>query len=160
MTLHIVGPNTYESAVDPHGRYLAVGYENGTLSFYSQTDGHLLAPPQPATGGPIFNVSASPDGRYVTASGGAVATVAVFDTATYRRTGLNLPVTLPGDDLVTRTRFALDDSVIVVERREVQLFPLKPASIMARACRLAGRNLTRDEWAEVLPTRRYERTCP
>ncbi len=160
VTLRIVGPSTYESAVDPKGRYLAVGYDNGTLRFYSQTDGHLLAPPQPATGGPIFNVSASPDGRYVTASGGAVATVAVFDTATYRRTGLNLPVTLPGDDLVTRTRFALDDSVIVVERREVQLFPLKPASLMARACRLAGRNLSRDEWAEVLPTRRYEKTCP
>jgi hypothetical protein len=30
----------------------------------------------------------------------------------------------------------------------------------ARLCRIAGRNLTRDEWTEFLPGQRYHVTCP
>jgi WD40 repeat protein len=160
VSLRIAGPMAFESAVDPRGRFIAVGGEDGVMRFYSQTDGRLLAPPQPATGGPIFNVSVSPDGRYVTAGSGAVATVPVFDTRNYRQVGADLPLVLPGDPLVTRARFTLDGSLIVVENREVQVFPIDPQAWEARACRIAGRNLTRDEWDEVLPGRPYERTCP
>jgi hypothetical protein len=30
---------------------------------------------------------------------------------------------------------------------------------MDRACRIAGRNLTRDEWEQYYPNRPYEVTC-
>lgn len=158
--LRIRAPMGSEAALDPRGRWVAIGGYDGKLRFYSQTDGHPLAPAQPASGGPIFNVSTTLDGHYVTASGGAVATVPLFDTRTFRRTGVDLPIPQPGDDAATRTRFALDGSLIVVEKREVQLFPIGAAAWTQRACRVVGRNLTHDEWREALPGRPYEQTCP
>ena len=158
--LRIPAPMGSEAALDPRGRWVAIGGYDGKLRFYSQTDGHPLAPAQPASGGPVFNVSTTLDGRYVTASGGAVATVPVFDTRTFRQTGVDLPIPQPGDDAATRTRFALDGSLIVVEKREVHLFPIGAAAWTQRACRVVGRNLTHDEWREALPGRPYEQTCP
>jgi hypothetical protein len=40
------------------------------------------------------------------------------------------------------------------------LWDLEPAHWEQTACRLAGRNLTRAEWAQYLPGRAYEVTCP
>jgi hypothetical protein len=36
---------------------------------------------------------------------------------------------------------------------------IRPASLIRRACRLAGRTLTREEWAEFLPGRDYDPAC-
>ena len=36
----------------------------------------------------------------------------------------------------------------------------RPASWQRTACRLAGRNLTRTEWAQYLPGQAYRKTCP
>jgi class 3 adenylate cyclase len=36
---------------------------------------------------------------------------------------------------------------------------LNPASLFARACQLAGRDLTEAEWRQYLPDRPYRRTC-
>ena len=160
VRLRISAPMAADAAVDPRGRWVAIGGYDGKLRFYSQVDGHPLAPAQPASGGPIFNVSTTLDGRYVAVSGGGVATVPVFDTRTFRQTGVDLPIAQPGDPMATRTRFALDGSLIVVESREVQLFPLGPAPWTSRACQVVGRNLTHDEWSEVLPGRPYQATCP
>ena len=38
-------------------------------------------------------------------------------------------------------------------------YPLDPAVWLATACRIAGRDLTRDEWRTYLPDRPYRRTC-
>jgi WD40 repeat protein len=40
------------------------------------------------------------------------------------------------------------------------LWDLDPEHWETRACRIAGRNLTRAEWNEYLPGREYHRTCP
>jgi hypothetical protein len=36
---------------------------------------------------------------------------------------------------------------------------IRSASLIRRACRLAGRTLTREEWAEFLPGRDYDPAC-
>jgi len=36
---------------------------------------------------------------------------------------------------------------------------VNPASWRDRACAVAGRNLTREEWDKFLPNRAYRRTC-
>ena len=38
--------------------------------------------------------------------------------------------------------------------------PAEPSAWLERACRTAGRNLTRSEWNEFFPGRSYEVTCP
>jgi hypothetical protein len=35
-----------------------------------------------------------------------------------------------------------------------------PAAWKTRACRVAGRNLTREEWSDFLPQRPYAAVCP
>ena len=40
------------------------------------------------------------------------------------------------------------------------VWDLDPAHWASIACRIAGRNLTQDEWKEYLPDRPYQLTCP
>lgn len=42
----------------------------------------------------------------------------------------------------------------------VATWDLRPAHLVDAACRLAGRNLTHAEWAELVGARRYRATCP
>lgn len=43
----------------------------------------------------------------------------------------------------------------------IRLWDVDPQSWQARACRLAGRNLTLDEWNQYIgPDIRYHKTCP
>ena len=39
------------------------------------------------------------------------------------------------------------------------VWDIRPASLVRQACRVAGRRLTRAEWAEFLPGRAYEPAC-
>ena len=41
-----------------------------------------------------------------------------------------------------------------------QLFSTNLESWRSRLCRLAGRNLTTEEWAQFLPGEPYRKTCP
>jgi hypothetical protein len=41
----------------------------------------------------------------------------------------------------------------------VRLWDMDPEAWRARACAIAGRNLTRAEWARYLPDVKYEATC-
>ena len=43
--------------------------------------------------------------------------------------------------------------------RPVTLWDLRPATWPARACQIANRDLTRDEWARYLGTLDYQETC-
>ena len=45
-------------------------------------------------------------------------------------------------------------------RLGVAVWNLDPATMAAAACTVAGRNLTRTEWATYLGEERYRRTCP
>ncbi len=42
----------------------------------------------------------------------------------------------------------------------VLLWDVDPASWLQRACAIAGRNLTRQEWHEFLPERPFQAVCP
>ena len=39
------------------------------------------------------------------------------------------------------------------------VWDIRPASLVRQACRVAGRRLTRAEWAEFLPGRKYDPAC-
>lgn len=55
-----------------------------------------------------------------------------------------------------------DDGTLVTfsEGTGVREWDVTPEGLLEHACTLVGRNLTEHEWADVLPDRRYERTCP
>ena len=145
-----------EVTADPTGRYLALAMVDGTLRILDATDGHPLAPPLKANSGAAINVSISPNGRYVAVSGFPPA-VTVWDTRTFRQVAGPLPLDV--DALDARARFAPDGRLVVTSGPVLRAFEIDPTEWMARACREAGRTLTRAEWEEVLPNRPYAPAC-
>jgi DNA-binding SARP family transcriptional activator/WD40 repeat protein len=152
----------YEAAEDPSGRYIALGMGDGTLLILDAKGGHALAPPLKAADGSVNNVSISPDGRYIAISGNP-ASLTVWDTRTFRQVGIPLPldVTVPLEvnTLDARARFAPDGRLVVATGNVLQAFTIDPDAWLARACREAGRTLTRAEFEEVLPGRHYDSAC-
>jgi DNA-binding SARP family transcriptional activator/WD40 repeat protein len=145
-----------EAVADPLGRFVAVALDDGTLRILDMHDGHALAPPLSAIAGETINVSVSRDGRYVSTSG-VPAYVTVWDTRTFRQVGTALPVDVEAPS--ARARFAPDGRLVVGSGAELRVFDVDPATWLARACREAGRTLTRDEWEEILPGRPYDPAC-
>jgi hypothetical protein len=43
---------------------------------------------------------------------------------------------------------------------QVVMWDLRPQHVLDVACDLAGRNLTREEWRDLVGTRAYRKTCP
>jgi hypothetical protein len=52
-----------------------------------------------------------------------------------------------------------DELVVLRDDGIGRRYPLDPATWSARACALAGRELSREEWARYLPNRPYEPSC-
>ena len=146
-----------EAAADPTGRYIAVAMFDGTLWILDAKDGHALAPPLQANDGSVHNVSISPDGRYI-ATAGEPPRLTLWDTRTFRQVAVPLPLDVNALD--SRARFAPDGRLLVTSGAVLRAFTIDPAQWLARACREAGRTLTREEFEEVLPGRPYVPACP
>jgi len=72
--------------------------------------------------------------------------------------GIPLPLDVGARD--ARARFNPDGRRLIVTSGNVlRVFTVDPAGWLARACREAGRVLTRDEWEEVMPGRPYAPAC-
>ena len=60
-----------------------------------------------------------------------------------------------------RASFLAPDRVMIVDDTGVILeWDPRPDAWEAHACRVAGRNLTQAEWAELFPDQEYRVTCP
>jgi hypothetical protein len=51
-------------------------------------------------------------------------------------------------------------TVVVGQDGEGWLWDVRPSAWEERACSVAGRQLTRDEWAQFLPGRPFRAVCP
>jgi WD40 repeat protein len=145
-----------EASEDPTGRFIALAMSDGMLQILDAKDGHLLAPPQRASDGLVFNVSISPDGRYIAAAGEPLG-VSLWDTRTFRQVGEALPLDVNALD--AEARFAPDGRLVVASGSTLRAFTIDPAAWLARACQEARRTLTQTEFEEVLPGRPYRPAC-
>jgi DNA-binding SARP family transcriptional activator/WD40 repeat protein len=151
------GPaNPREATEDSAGRFIAIVTSEGTLLVRDAKDGHPLAPSLPANDGDAYNVSVSPDGRYISTSG-RPPRLSIWDTTTFRQVGIPLPVDVNAPE--ARARFAPDGRLIVATGKVLRAFTIDAAAWLARACREAGRQLNRSEFNEVLPGKPYDPAC-
>jgi WD40 repeat protein len=104
-------------------------------------------------------VDISPDGSTVLGADGS-GNVLLWDVATATTIGDPLPGPGPDDNWLA-AYFSPDGSHIVVvsETGSGWLWDVDPSDWENRACRIAGRSLTRQEWEEFLPDRTYHATC-
>ena len=107
--------------------------------------------------GGIVGAAITPDDRTL-ATGSATGAVQLWDIRSGQALGAPLPG-VPSSGVIPA--FTPDGSRLVATYASgrAYVWDIRPASLVRQACRVAGRQLTRAEWAEFLPGRAYEPAC-
>jgi WD40 repeat protein len=108
--------------------------------------------------GYVQRVFGSEDGTMIVTNGGD-RSVTLFDVASGVRLGSPLTI---ADDAVNYVALSPDGTRLAIDSRDgTQIWDLEPSHWPPAACRVAGRNLTHEEWAtnigDLAP---YRATCP
>jgi WD40 repeat protein len=139
-------------AVSPDGALLASGSIDRTVRIWDLASGAPLEVLE-AHSLPVRSVAFGSEG--VLASGGADAFVFLWRL----ETGDSIGRFVQGGP-VEAVSFDRDGhSIVVGGEAGVHVLDVDPASWAARACDIAGRNLSTGEWEEFLPNQPYHATC-
>jgi WD40 repeat protein len=104
------------------------------------------------------SVDMSPDGSAVVGADG-LGDVLLWDVSTGTLIAGPLPHTNP-QDAVAASFVSGGRSVVVVSARGTAwLWDVDPSDWEMRACGMAGRSLTQQEWQQLIPDRPYHATC-
>jgi WD40 repeat protein len=144
-------------AFSPDGRLLFVGLFNGSGLFYGTHDWRPVGAPVRGQGQRLLYPRFTPDGRtLVTAS--ADGTILLWDVASRRPIGS--PVTVEAESFVSTamSHDGADLYALPTGTNGVRL-SLSPEVWKRQACLIAGRELTRREWADAVPGRPYRAVC-
>jgi WD40 repeat protein len=92
------------------------------------------------------------------AVGGQDGSVSLWDLAT--RSIVGPPLASQGED-VAAVRFTADGQSLIAGSTDqsVVSYYIDPLRVARRACEIAARNLTPQEWRQQVGTRAYHRTC-
>jgi WD40 repeat protein/DNA-binding SARP family transcriptional activator len=142
-------------ALSADGRTLAVGGWVGPVRIIDVRSGELVRELDPGTAG-AFTLDLSPDGR-VLAVGGWQPLAGLWDVPTGVRIG---PAFTAGNERAW-VDLSPDGRWLLLTHADGHgaLYDVDPESWTQRACALANRTLTPEEWEEFLPGRPYEPAC-
>ena len=141
----------------PDGREIATGDIAGNVDFWDAATGHRVRRTLGGQNGLVLSVTYSPDGKDVitTSTDGKFR---LWDIASGKLVGAPLPGAETGG---WGTYFPDGKQVIAVfDSGTGVVWNVDPATWARTACRIAHRNLTKDEWGAFLPERHYRRVCP
>lgn len=150
------------AAWTPDQETLVLGSFEGSVHFLDAATLRAVAPPRLEIDGWVLQTEISPDGRWL-ATMGTDGDVLLWDTATWAPLGN----AVMEDGTWGVLEFAEDSGSLTAwfegieqDRHGVaRTVSLDPADWVARACALAGRQLTEDEWAVIHPGREWRPTC-
>jgi WD40 repeat protein len=145
------------SAIGSEGRTIAFSDETGSVVIVDAATG-AKSPVLEANDGPFVGISFAPDeATFVTS--GSDGTVKLWDNRTHQLLGAVQPLG-PNLPFVKATFIDEDKVLIYYPTGEIFEWDPRPDAWEAYACRVAGRNLSKAEWAELVPDRPYQVTCP
>jgi WD40 repeat protein len=147
-------------AASPDGSVLVTSTADGDVTLRDPRTARPTAPEIGGPGGRTNNIVLSHDNSrmlVVTWSGAAQ----IYDVDSARQIGRALPVELNVGTAQNGATLRPDGRQLAVATEYgVQVWDLEPDTWRDAACRLVGRNLTRDEWERYLPPgQRYHTTC-
>jgi WD40 repeat protein len=146
----------YAIAFSPDGRTLATGgLEDPIVRVWDVPTGKLIRELDQGTAG-AKTLDFSPDGRTLAVSGYAPV-ASLWDLATGARIGPTLAAGSRRADI----DFSPDGRQLLMTAADGRgaLWDVDPESWAQRACTLANRTLTPEEWEEFLPGRPYDPAC-
>jgi WD40 repeat protein len=147
--------NDLSVALSPDGRILAVGGFGSVVRLWDVRTGKLVHELHQGGNG-AFTLEFSPDGRTLAISGFEPA-ASLWDVAS----GTQIGPQLTAGDRRTMIDLSADGRLLLETHGNGQgaVWDVDPESWKGRACDLANRTLTREEWEEFLPGRPYEPAC-
>jgi WD40 repeat protein/class 3 adenylate cyclase/energy-coupling factor transporter ATP-binding protein EcfA2 len=149
--------NVVDFAFSPDGAFVASASTDGNVLLWDVARRRVAGVPFTGGGGALSRVAFGPDGT-VLATTDHNSNVHLWDVATRRQIGR--PLTGHRLDAIGVTFVDGGDTLVTSSADGSLIFwDLRPASWEAKACQLAGRNLTRDEWDQFVGGD-YRRTCP
>jgi len=146
----------YAAAFSPDGRDVAVGDSTGRVVLWDVAARRPAGDPLLGHGDDVESIAFSPSGRTLVTAGGE-GKLRLWDLATGRVVGGPLPGSTRGGSVAF---FPGGKRVVGAFRSGVGVvWDVDPAAWEARACSVAGRTLTRAEWAAYAPSVRYRDVC-
>jgi WD40 repeat protein/DNA-binding SARP family transcriptional activator len=138
------------------GKTLAAASFDGRVRLWDPRTGAARGPAWAVGGGAVLSVSFNLDGR-VLATSGSDGTVALWDIGSGKQIGA--PLTGPSSPPLATLDPTGHTLATAFQDGTVLLWDVDPASWLKRACAVAGRRLTPQEWNEFLPGRPYQPSC-
>jgi DNA-binding SARP family transcriptional activator/WD40 repeat protein len=152
------GQYTRSLAFSSNGTF-ATGSQGGTVQLWDPISDRRIASPLLVTAGPVSSVAFDSTGRRFVTAASQDGTVKLFATSTLQQEGTALPT--DQGSAATATFAPRGDTLLVVnDQGNAFTWPLSLTAWEQRACAIAGRNLTRQEWNRFVPGQSYSRICP
>jgi WD40 repeat protein len=159
QTLHPLGADDTVSLAFAPDQTLATGTAGGIVQLWNPVSGKQIAGPVPVAAGPVTSIAFDPTGQRFATTGGQDGTVKLWANSTLQQEGTAL-TTDQGAATTAAFEPAGKELLVVDDHGNGFTWPTSLAAWERRACTVAGRNLTRPEWARYLPGHPYTRVCP
>jgi WD40 repeat protein len=143
-------------AFSPNSRVLAVGTGDGKVELWDSRNGSPQGAPFQVAAGDVDQIAFSPD-NHLFAAGSIDQSATLWDVAAHRQIGSGFP-TKPGT--IPGVLFEPNGDLLIMYLSNAAEWPTDLAAWQRFACQVAGRTLTRAEWAAELPDQPYRRVCP
>ena len=143
--------------MSPDGRLFAIGNQFGVSRVYATATFKPVTRALAGDAGGIVSAAITRDNRTL-ATGSDTGAVQLWDIPSGQAVGAPLPGVASSPVVPA---FTPDGGHLVATYASgrAYVWDIRPPSLAAHACRVAGRQLTRAEWEEFLPGRDYDPAC-
>jgi WD40 repeat protein len=153
------GETAWSLAFSLDGKSVVAGGDDGKMIVFDAATHEQVGNPLPEHPSRIARIAFSPDGGLM-ASGGSGRSLMILDWP--RRQQLGGPLFRESQyEVISGVAFSPDGKLLAASERRQMLWILDGGveQWILRACRLANRNLTHEEWARYRPEEPYRETC-